>query len=66
MRSVPIMLLAALLAGCLAPDTPAAGTGRLEVHAVAGPVCPVETQPPDPGCTPRPVAGATVLVTPAD
>ena len=66
MRSVPIMLLAALLAGCLAPDAPATGTGRHEVRAVAGPVCPVETQPPDPGCAPRPVAGATVLLSPAD
>ncbi len=29
--------------------------------AVAGPVCPVETNPPDPACAPRPVAGATVI-----
>jgi hypothetical protein len=28
--------------------------------AMAGPVCPVETNPPDPACAPRPVAGAMV------
>ncbi len=30
--------------------------------AVAGPVCPVETVPPDPGCAARPVAGAVIVV----
>jgi hypothetical protein len=30
--------------------------------AVAGPVCPVETVPPDPGCAPRPVAGAVLVI----
>lgn len=30
--------------------------------ATAGPVCPVERNPPDPACAPRPVAGATVEV----
>jgi hypothetical protein len=28
----------------------------------AGPVCPVEQDPPDPGCADRPVAGASLLV----
>ena len=28
--------------------------------ALAGPVCPVETNPPDPACAPRPVVGAMV------
>jgi hypothetical protein len=30
--------------------------------ATAGPVCPVETNPPDPSCAPRPVAGAVIVV----
>lgn len=30
---------------------------------VAGPICPVETDPPDPSCAPRPVAGAQVIAT---
>jgi hypothetical protein len=29
--------------------------------ALAGPVCPVETNPPDPACAPRPVVGAIVV-----
>jgi len=29
--------------------------------ATAGPVCPVETTPPDPACAPRPVAGAVLI-----
>jgi hypothetical protein len=41
-----------------------AGAGKTGVGglAVAGPVCPVETVPPDPECAPRPVAGAVVVV----
>jgi hypothetical protein len=32
----------------------------------AGPTCPVETQPPDPACAARPVAGAILVFTDAD
>lgn len=38
----------------------------LEVSVVAGPVCPVETQEPDPACEPRQVAGASLVVSPGD
>ncbi len=31
--------------------------------ATAGPTCPVVTEPPDPACADRPVAGATLVVT---
>ena len=31
-------------------------------HAVAGPVCPVERNPPDPSCAPRSVGGAALVV----
>ena len=47
------------------PAEPAEG-GSIVVVAMAGPVCPVESDPPDPSCAPRPVAGAPVVVTPAD
>ena len=40
-------------------------SGRLEVIARAGPVCPVETDPPSPECAPRPVDSATIIVTDA-
>jgi hypothetical protein len=45
-----------------------AGDGRtgLMISATAGPVCPVETVPPDPACEPRPVAGAAVVIKGAD
>lgn len=44
------------------PSPDGAGlTGILGV-ALAGPVCPVETVPPDPDCAVRPVAGAVVIV----
>ena len=42
-------------------DGPEVRTGVL-LQALAGPTCPVETQPPDPACAPRPVSGATVRV----
>jgi hypothetical protein len=40
------------------------GDGRtgLQITATAGPVCPVETEPPDPACAPRPVPGAVVVI----
>ena len=44
------------------PSPDAAGNTGLSVRAVAGPTCPVEREPPDPGCAPRPVDGATVVI----
>ena len=41
---------------------PGEGTGSVAGRVVAGPVCPVETVPPDPACAPRPVAGATLAI----
>ena len=40
------------------------GDGRtgVRIAALAGPVCPVETVPPDPACAPTPVPGALVVV----
>jgi hypothetical protein len=65
-RSLP--LLALLLAACAPGGSPVPSepTGTLEIRVVAGPVCPVETEEPDPACDPRPVAGARILVAPGD
>ena len=41
-------------------------TARLELTALAGPVCPVETDPPLPECAPRPVEMAEIVVMDAD
>lgn len=38
-------------------------TARLEITALAGPVCPVESEPPSPQCAPQPVESATIVVT---
>lgn len=59
---LPALLVVAILAACQAP---ASQPAEAEVSGVAqaGPVCPVERQPPDPACADRPVAGATLVVT---
>lgn len=52
------LLTALVVAACGQP--PEAGVLVFGI-ALAGPVCPVETNPPDPSCAPRPVGDATVL-----
>ena len=63
-RPLVAVLLVLLLAACT--PQPSAGMGSIQVDAFAGPVCPVETEPPDPDCAPRPVEGALILVQPGD
>jgi hypothetical protein len=58
-----------VLAACGDTDDPAevqAATARLEITALAGPVCPVETDPPSPECAPQPVDSATIVVADGD
>ena len=62
MRAVLIAI--AVLAGGCAPLGPDPGT--FIVTAKAGPTCPVVTEPPDPACADRNVAGATIVVTRSD
>ena len=63
---VKVALLASLavlavLAACT-PTAPTPGpSGVITGSAMAGPTCPVETNPPDPGCEPKPVAGAVIV-----
>jgi hypothetical protein len=58
-RTMALALLALALLACTPADT--ATTVSVSGQAVAGPVCPVETQPPDPDCAPRAVEGAEVV-----
>ena len=64
-------LLLLMVAGCMhsgASVPPGSGgvptPGLAIVHGTvsAGPVCPVERNPPDPSCADRPVAGAILVV----
>ena len=36
-------------------------SAKVSGSLLAGPTCPVETNPPNPACAPRPVAGAAIL-----
>lgn len=42
------------------------GDARVTIQLTAGPVCPVETVPPDPNCAARAVSGADVTIFKAD
>jgi hypothetical protein len=44
------------------PSPIGAGKTGIAGIALAGPVCPVETVPPDPNCAPRPIVGVVVLI----
>ena len=68
-RLVGTLLAVLLLGACAAgapPTGPAPELGSLHVTLVAGPVCPVERNPPDPACAPRPVADREILLLAAD
>ena len=59
MRTALFALVVSLLLACCqvpAPDITITGI------VTAGPVCPVITDPPDPDCDDRPVAGAEIVV----
>ena len=61
-----ILLAIWLLAGCAGAGTPTAilSTG-VRGTVTAGPTCPVMSEPPDPACADKPVAGAVIIVTDA-
>jgi len=48
-----------LLAGC---GSPPLSDGGIEGVALAGPTCPVERNPPEPGCEDRPISTSLVAV----
>ena len=63
--------LGLLASGCAGTPTqasptpvpvPAAHRTGIGGVATAGPVCPVEKNPPDPACAPRPVPGAVLVI----
>ena len=52
-------LVALVLGGCAPPTEP---LSTVRGVALAGPTCPVVTDPPDPACDDRPVVGAVIVV----
>jgi hypothetical protein len=63
-RLIVLVAVLGLLTACDIADPQE--TGSILIVAMAGPTCPVETDPPDPECAPRPVASAPIVVSPAD
>ena len=58
--TLAILVVTGLLA-CQGP-TQSAGTAAIGGRALAGPTCPVVSEPPDEACADRPVAGAVLIV----
>lgn len=65
-----LLALAVVLAACgegvgtaSTTTTLPSPVGEVVGRVLAGPVCPVETDPPDPACDDRPVPGAVLVVT---
>jgi hypothetical protein len=58
------LVVGLLVAACNGPAATATGAADTGIggRATAGPVCPVERNPPDPSCAPRPVVGATIVI----
>jgi hypothetical protein len=65
-RTALALALLAVPVACRGPAaTPVDGI-VLSGQALAGPTCPVVTDPPDPSCEDRPVAGAVIVVLDGD
>ena len=65
MKPVLVLALGALfVSACSGTVPPPAGS--VSGVLVAAPMCPVETNPPDPNCAPRSVEGAVIVATTAD
>jgi type 1 fimbria pilin len=65
MKHVPVLAVAIslLIVGACSSDEPAASTATITGRLVAGPTCPVETDPPDPECADQPVPDAEIVAT---
>jgi hypothetical protein len=68
MKRIAVLAAAILLfiVSACTPDDPDASTGTITGRLVAGPTCPVETDPPDPECADQPVSDAEIVATLSD
>ncbi len=64
--SAPVATPAASIAPSNPAPTPGGPPPQVTGSVTAGPVCPVEQNPPDPACAPRPVEGAVIVATGGD
>jgi hypothetical protein len=62
LSALAVFMLLAACGGDGGASTTVAPTFAVSGYAHAGPVCPVETTPPDPSCEDRPVGGAVIRV----
>jgi len=60
--SLAVLIVIGLIGAACQPSVDGVENLILRGVAMAGPVCPVVTQPPDPACDDRPVAGAEIVV----
>ena len=60
-RTLAALALASVILVCC-QQPPEAPRGVVTGTAVSGPSCPVVTEPPDPACEDRPVAGAEIVI----
>jgi hypothetical protein len=60
-----VLAVLAVIAACTSTAPTPGPTGIITGSAMAGPTCPVESDPPDPNCEPRPVAAAVIVATDA-
>ena len=61
-RLLSAVALAAVVGAC----TPTVATPTVTGSVLAGPTCPVVTDPPDPACDDRTIAGARIVVLDVD
>jgi hypothetical protein len=64
--AILLVLMVGLLVAACGTAASSAPTGTVTLSLTAGPVCPVEQNPPDPNCAPKPVADAEVIVLTVD
>ncbi|HEX7171167.1 MAG TPA: carboxypeptidase-like regulatory domain-containing protein [Candidatus Limnocylindria bacterium] len=60
LRSVSLIVVVLIVGGCEAPAP--SGGETVRILALAGPTCPVVSDPPDPDCEGRRVDGAVIVV----
>jgi hypothetical protein len=60
MRTILLVVIIAAVSACV--PAPSAAEVTFRGIVTAGPICPVVSEPPDPSCGDRPVAGAEIVI----